>query len=68
MELLTFPLELNYVAGIFQCYPKYSFIYIFLNATIGKKKKNQNTHTKITKQEKPTNQPTLKCQLIQKSA
>lgn len=35
MELLTFPPELNYVAGIFQCYPKYNFIYIFLNATIG---------------------------------
>lgn len=35
MELLTFPRESNYVAGIFQCYPKYNFIYIFFNATIG---------------------------------
>lgn len=33
-------------------------------------KKRTKTHTqkKITKQGKPTNQPTLKCQLIQKSA
>lgn len=35
MELLTFPPELNYIAGIFQCYPKYNFIYILLNAIIG---------------------------------
>lgn len=34
-----------------------------------KKKKNQNTHTQKSqnKKKQPTNQPTLKCHLIQKS-
>lgn len=54
MELLAFPPELNYIAGIFQCYPKYNFIYIFLNATVlVKKPKKQKT----TKQNKKTQQP-----------
>lgn len=63
MELLAFPPELNYIAGTFQCYPKYNFIYIFLNATVLVKKPKKQ---KNTKQKNPTT--TLKCQLIQKSA
>lgn len=51
MELLTFPPELNYIAGIFQCYSKYNFIYIFLNATVLVKK--QKTH-KTNKQNQPS--------------
>lgn len=54
MDLLIFPLEFDYTAGIFQRYPKYNFIYIFLNATVLVKRQNKNT--------------TLECQLTQKSA
>lgn len=64
MELLTFSPELNYIAGIFPRYPKYNFIYIFSNATVLVKKTQKNHKTK--KQNKKP--PTLKCQLIQKSA
>lgn len=59
MELLPFPPELNYIVGNFQCYTKYNFIYIFLNATVLVKKPPKHHKTKNR---------TLKCQLIQKSA
>lgn len=56
MELLTFPPELNYIAGIFPCYPKYIFIYIFLNATVlVKKPQNKKTKQKTPNPQVPTN-------------
>lgn len=66
--IVNFSIWIELCSWNFSMLPKIQFYLYIFKCNYWLKKEPKHTHTKITKQEKPTNQPTLKCQLIQKSA